>query len=186
MPLSFGGTRLPTVNASPGRAAGTGAEAMAHGSGVRSPSPRRPPGRRPPLRATAAGASTALAALAFGACGGPPGDAAVARAAVETLLSACAEGQATTALESLTEPARRAFGRGRGTAESCSEVLGLELAPLSPEDAARAFEEARVSAVEASGGIASATVEVAGRRRELEVERVGGRWLVNNPAVPTE
>ena len=73
-----------------------------------------------------------------------------------------------------------------GTAESCSEALGFDLASLSPEEAARGFEDARVSAVEASGGIASATVEVAGRRSELEVERVGGRWLVNNPAVPTE
>ena len=156
---------------------------MAHGSGVRSPSPRRPPNRR---RATATAAFTALAALTYGACGGPPSDAAVARAAVETLLSACAEGQATTALESLTEPARRAFARGGGTAESCSEAFGLDLGSLPPEGAARAFEDARVSAVEASGGIASATVEVAGRRSELEVERVGGRWLVNNPAVPTE
>nr|MDQ3355562.1 hypothetical protein [Actinomycetota bacterium] len=129
--------------------------------------------------------SSGLAAAALGACGGPPGDAVDARAAVETLLAACAEGQATTALETLTEPARRAFARGGGTAESCSEALGLELASLSPEEAARAFEEARVSAVEASGGIASATVEVAGRSREVEVERVGGRWLVNDPAVPT-
>jgi hypothetical protein len=159
---------------------------VAHGSGFRSPSSRRPPGRRSRLRAGAAAASTALAALVLGACGGPPEDPAVARAAVETLLAACAEGQATTALESLTEPARRAFARGGSTVESCSEALGLELASLSPEEEARAFEEARVSAVEATGGIASATIEVAGQRREVEVERVGGRWLVNNPAVPTE
>jgi hypothetical protein len=137
------------------------------------------------LSRTVALVCTVLAAVAIGACGGSPGDATDARAAVETLLLACAEGEATAALESLTEPARVAFARGGGTAESCSEALGLELAPLSPEEAARAFEDARVSAVEVSGGIASATVEVAGRSREVEVERVGGRWLVNDPAVPT-
>ena len=136
-------------------------------------------------RSLALASTVALVAVAAAGCGGPPGEVANARSAVETLLAACAEGRATAALETLTEPARVAFARGGGTAESCAEALGLELGELSPEEAARAFEEGKVTGVEVSGGIATAVVEVAGQRRKVEVELVGGRWLVNNPEVPT-
>jgi hypothetical protein len=131
-------------------------------------------------------AALGLALLALAACGGPPGDATDARGAVETLLSACAEGKPTVVLESLTEPARRAFARGRSTGEGCNDALGLGLATAPPEEAAKPFEEARVGTVEASGGIARATIEAGPERSEVEIERVGGRWLVNNPAVSTD
>lgn len=131
-------------------------------------------------------AAAAIVVLAAAGCGGPPGEKAQARSAVETFLLACAEGEPSVALELLTEPARAAFVRGGGTAESCAEVLGLELGSLSPEKAALAFEEAGIPEVETEGGFASAIVEVAGQSREIEVELVGGRWLVNNPAVPTD
>ena len=139
----------------------------------------------PSSRSLRPGAATLLIALAAG-CGGPPGDTADARSAVETLLLACAEGDADAALESLTEPARAAFTRGERTAESCAEALGLRLGSLSPEEAARAFQGAAIPAGKADGDVASASVEVAGQRREVKVELVGGRWLVNNPAVPAE
>ena len=143
--------------------------------------------RDPRLRGVrTACAALASVLLALAACGGPPGDATDARAAVETLLAACAEGRPTVVIESLTEPARNAFARGRSTGEGCNDVLGLGLAPAPAEEAAKPFEEARVGAVEASGGIARAAIEAGSRRGEVEVERVGGRWLVNNPAVPTE
>jgi hypothetical protein len=158
---------------------------MIHRSCARPPSRRNPDGRCGVPAARMPAVALAIVAVAVGACGGPPGDATDARAAVDTLLHACSEGDSVAALESLTEPARLAFARGGGTAESCSEALGLDLAPLSPEEAALAFEEARVLALEASGGIATATIEVAGRRRELEAERVGGRWRIANPDVPT-
>lgn len=132
------------------------------------------------------GAATVLILLAAAGCGGPPGETADARSAVETLLLACAEGKPSVAVEVLTEPARAAFARGGGTAQGCAEALGLDLATLSPDEAARAFEEAAIPEVETEGGSASAIVEVAGRRSEVEVELVGGRWLVNNPAVPTD
>jgi hypothetical protein len=131
-------------------------------------------------------AALALFTLALAGCGGPPGDATDARAAVETLLAACAEGRPTVVLESLSEPARNAFARGRSTGEACNDVLGLGLAPAPAEEVAKPFEEARVGAVEASGGIARAAIEAGPKRSEVEVERVGGRWLVNNPAVPTD
>ena len=139
----------------------------------------------PPSRSLRLGAATAIVLLAAAGCGGPPGEKAEARSAVETLLLACAEGESSVALELLTEPARAAFVRGGGTAESCAEALGLELDSLSPAEAARAFEEAGIPEVETEGGFASAMVEVAGQRGEVEVELVGGRWLVNNPTVPT-
>jgi hypothetical protein len=138
-------------------------------------------GRRPPSGI----AASALALAALAACGGPPGDATNARAAVETLLSACAQGRPTVALESLTEPAQRAFLRGRSTGEACNDALGLGFPAAPAEEAAKPFEEARVAEVEASGAIARAVIEAGDRRAEVEVERVGGRWLVNNPAVPT-
>lgn len=140
----------------------------------------------PPSRSLRLGAATALVLLAAAGCGGPPGEEAEARSAVETLLLACAEGQPSVALELLTEPARAAFVRGGGTAEGCAEALGLELDSLSPEEAARAFDEAGIPEVETEGGVASAIVEVAGQRREVEVELVGGRWLVNNPTVAAD
>jgi hypothetical protein len=140
----------------------------------------------PSSRSLHPGAATVLILLAVTGCGGPPGDTADARSAVETLLLACAEDEPSAALESLTEPARAAFARGGGTAEGCGEALGLELGSLSPEEAALAFEEAGIPEVETEGGLANAVVDVAGQRREVEVQLVGGRWLVNNPAVPTD
>ena len=130
-------------------------------------------------------AALLLTLLGLAGCGGPAGDATDARASVDTLLSACAEGQPTVVLESLTEPARNAFVRGRTTGEGCNDVLGLGLPPAPPAEAAKPFEEARVTEVESIGEIARATVEAGARRSEVEVERVGGRWLVTNPAVPT-
>lgn len=139
-----------------------------------------------PISSLRARGAVVLVLIGAGGCGGPPGDATDARAAVDTLLSACAEGRPTVVLESLTEPARNAFARGRSTAEACDEALGLGLPPAPPEEMAKVFEEARVATVEASGGIATAAIEVAARRSEVEVERVSGRWLVNNPEVPTD
>ena len=146
-----------------------------------------PPTHARRRRASSPRAALTLALVAVAGCAGPPSETADARGAVETLLHACADDEPNVALESLTEPAHAAFFRGAETAESCAEALGLELGSLSPEEAALAFEEAGIPEVEVGdGSFGSAIVEVAGRRSEVEVELVGGRWLVNNPAVPTD
>lgn len=145
-----------------------------------------PPTHARRRRASSPRAALTLALVVVAGCAGPPEDATDARAAVDTLLAACAEGRPTVVLESLTDPARNAFARGRTTGEGCNDALGLGLPPAAPEEAAKPFEEARVAELEESGGIARATLEAGARRLEVEVQLVGGRWLVNNPAVPTD
>ncbi len=146
-----------------------------------------PPTHARRRRASSPRAALTLVLVAVAGCAGSPSETADARGAVETLLHACADDEPNVALESLTEPAHAAFFRGAETAESCAEALGLELGLLSPEEAELAFEEAGIPEVEVGdGSFGSAIVEVAGRRSEVEVELVGGRWLVNNPAVPTD
>jgi hypothetical protein len=140
--------------------------------------PRHPRPARPALAAL-------LAAAALGGCGdvreAEEGDR--ARAAVEAFLHVCSRGEGKAALEVLTDPAASEFLKGTSAVDGCQRILGVgvgepgaDLVSEGEEALKRDFEEARVSGVDLRGGFGTATVEIAGRSVEVELESKGDVW----------
>jgi len=129
----------------------------------------------------------ALVAVAVGGCstGVEADDEDHARAAVSTLLSLCAEGRGVDALALLSTPAKRAFLEGADARAGCERVIGLVASGDDEADLVTVFEQARVGAVRADGGLAEVdVVGPNGARATLEAQDAGGDWLVTNTRLP--
>jgi hypothetical protein len=142
------------------------------------------PGRRGGRgRSTVLAAALVLPGLVAGCSA--PGDEPVerVRSVVQTLLVACSQSEGQAVLDLLTEPTRKLVLEEDSVVDGCERVLDLGVDPSHELPAPGIFRASTVEAVEASGGFGSAHVSApTGESSRLELENVGDRWLIANPA----